>query len=137
MPNLLEGETIQIQGSASRPYQIKNIAGVYSCSCPAWRNQSLPIDRRTCKHIRRVRGDGAEEARVGTSLPVRRKATTSPVKAPPIMLAESWDGALDPSGWLLSEKLDGVRCYFDGKQFLSRQGNRYFAPDWFTAGLPL
>jgi DNA ligase 1 len=29
-----------------------------------------------------------------------------------------------------------VRAYWDGKQFLSRLGNRYFAPDWFTVGLP-
>src|SRR5436305_4795698 len=36
----------------------------------------------------------------------------------------------------MSEKLDGVRAYWDGKQFLSRQGNRYHAPDWFVAGLP-
>ena len=36
----------------------------------------------------------------------------------------------------MSEKLDGVRAYWNGSQFLSRQGNRYFAPDWFTAGLP-
>jgi len=36
----------------------------------------------------------------------------------------------------MSEKLDGVRAYWDGKQFLSRQGNRYYAPDWFVAGFP-
>ena len=36
----------------------------------------------------------------------------------------------------MSEKLDGVRAYWDGRQFLSRLGNRYHAPDWFTAGLP-
>jgi DNA ligase-1 len=36
----------------------------------------------------------------------------------------------------MSEKLDGVRAYWDGTQFLSRQGNRYHAPDWFTKGLP-
>ena len=35
MTDLLDGETIQIQGSASRPYTIKFLAGVYSCSCPA------------------------------------------------------------------------------------------------------
>ena len=29
-----------------------------------------------------------------------------------------------------------MRAYFDGKRFLSRQGNRYHAPAWFTAGLP-
>ena len=36
----------------------------------------------------------------------------------------------------MSEKLDGVRAYWDGKQFLSRQGNLYHAPDWFVDGLP-
>ncbi len=36
----------------------------------------------------------------------------------------------------MSEKLDGVRAYWDGKAFLSRLGNRSHAPDWFTAGLP-
>jgi DNA ligase-1 len=51
-------------------------------------------------------------------------------------LAESWDASADLSGWWMSEKLDGVRAYWDGKQFLSRLGNRYHAPDWFVAGLP-
>jgi DNA ligase-1 len=36
----------------------------------------------------------------------------------------------------MSEKLDGVRAYWDGKQFLSRLGNVYHAPDWFREGLP-
>ena len=36
----------------------------------------------------------------------------------------------------MSEKLDGVRAFWDGRQFLSRQGNLYHAPDWFLEGLP-
>ena len=36
----------------------------------------------------------------------------------------------------MSEKLDGVRAWWNGQQFLSRQGNIYHAPAWFTAGLP-
>ena len=36
----------------------------------------------------------------------------------------------------MSEKLDGVRVYWDGKQFLSRQGNIFYAPEWFVEGLP-
>jgi DNA ligase-1 len=36
----------------------------------------------------------------------------------------------------MSEKLDGVRAYWNGKQFLSRQGNLYHAPAWFIEGLP-
>jgi DNA ligase-1 len=136
MPDLQDGESVEVQGSGSRPYVLKNVGGVYSCSCPAWRNQSVAIERRTCKHLRRLRGDAAEEARVGGALPARPKEERDPGQAPPLLLAETWDGATDPAGWWLSEKLDGVRAYWDGRQFLSRQGNRFHAPDWFAAGLP-
>jgi DNA ligase-1 len=54
----------------------------------------------------------------------------------PLLLAETWDGVLDPMDWWISEKLDGVRAYWDGTQFLSRLGNRYHASDWFTAQFP-
>jgi DNA ligase-1 len=53
-----------------------------------------------------------------------------------LLLAETWDNATDLSDWWMSEKLDGVRAYWDGKQFLSRQGNLYHAPAWFVEGLP-
>jgi len=36
----------------------------------------------------------------------------------------------------MSEKLDGVRAFWDGKALISRLGNAFVAPDWFTAGLP-
>jgi DNA ligase-1 len=114
---------------------LKNVGGVYSCSCPAWRNQSVGIERRTCKHLRKLRGDAAEEARIGSALPARPKEK-EPGEAPALLLAETWDCVVDPTGWWLSEKLDGVRAYWDGKQFLSRQGNLFHAPDWFVAGLP-
>ena len=55
---------------------------------------------------------------------------------PPLLLAKRWDGMLDPKGWWLSEKLDGVRAYWDGQNFISRLGNTYFAPDWFVENLP-
>jgi len=45
-------------------------------------------------------------------------------------------GDHDPAGWWMSEKLDGVRAYWDGKQFLSRNNNIFYAPEWFTEGLP-
>ena len=53
-----------------------------------------------------------------------------------MLLAERWDNQADLTGWWMSEKLDGVRAYWDGKQFLSRLGNLYHAPAWFIAGLP-
>jgi len=137
MPDLNDGESIEMQGSGSRPYVLKNTGGAYSCSCPAWRNQSIGIERRTCKHLRKLRGDAAEETRVGGALSAKPAAVKEgESSAPPLLLAESWDGVLDPKGWLLSEKLDGVRAYWDGKQFISRQGNLYHAPDWFVKSLP-
>jgi DNA ligase 1 len=137
MPDLQDGESIEMQGSGSKPYVLKNVGGVYSCSCPAWRNQSLAIEKRTCKHLRKLRGDAAEEARIGadSSLP-SRPATSKESQAPPLLLAETWDCVTDPKGWWLSEKLDGVRAYWDGKQFLSRLGNLFHAPEWFRSGLP-
>jgi DNA ligase-1 len=57
-------------------------------------------------------------------------------EAPPVLLAHVWESDTDLTGWWMSEKLDGVRAYWDGKRFISRLGNQYHAPDWFTAGLP-
>ena len=56
MPNLKDGESVEMQGSGSKPYVLKNVGGVYSCSCPAWRNQSVTIEKRTCKHLRAYLG---------------------------------------------------------------------------------
>jgi DNA ligase-1 len=137
MPDLRDGESTFMQGSGSKPYELKNVGGVYSCSCPAWRNQSVPIERRTCKHLRKLRGDEAEEARIGGALPDRPVGEAGSAEAPPLLLAQRWESDIDLSGWWMSEKLDGVRAYWDGKQFLSRQkGILYHAPEWFVAGLP-
>ncbi len=137
MPDLQDGQSMEMQGSGSRPYVLKNVGGVYSCTCPAWRNQSQPIERRTCKHLRKLRGDSAEQERIGSAVPASPTlAAEGQAKAPPLLLAESWDFVTDPAGWWLSEKLDGVRAYWDGQQFWSRLGNLYHAPGWFVAGLP-
>ncbi|MES1916518.1 MAG: hypothetical protein MHM6MM_008324 [Cercozoa sp. M6MM] len=52
------------------------------------------------------------------------------------MLAHKFSDKTDPQGWLLSEKLDGVRAYWNGTQFVSRQGNVFYAPAWFVQKLP-
>src|SRR5437667_6920099 len=109
MPDLQDGESIEMQGSGAKPYILKNVGGVYSCTCPAWRNQSLGIERRTCKHLRKLRGEAAEEARVGAALPAMRKEAKLGENGPPLLLAENWDGVTDLRDWWLSEKLDGVR----------------------------
>ena len=141
MADLVDGETIEMKGSGAKPYVLKNVGGVYSCSCPAWRNQSVAIERRSCKHLRKLRGDAAEEARIGEGLSARPEpdgedAGGEEKAGPPLLLAERWDNSQDLAGWWLSEKLDGVRAYWDGKALISRLGNRFHAPDWFLVGLP-
>jgi DNA ligase len=143
MPDLQDGETAEVKGSAAKPYVLKNVGGVYSCNCPAWRNQSLPIERRTCKHLRQFRGDEAEDTRIGAAVAAAAASPATPAKksgpksgAPPLLLAESWNSAADLTGWWMSEKLDGVRAYWDGKVLISRLGNVFHAPDWFVAKLP-
>ncbi len=140
MTDLADGESIQVKGSGSSVYTLKNVGGVYSCTCPAWRNQSTGIEARTCKHLRKLRGDAAEETRLGSPIatPARTKSDAEDEEGTdaPVLLAEAWDGVVDVTDWWVSEKLDGVRAYWDGQQFLSRLGNVFVAPQWFTAGLP-
>jgi DNA ligase-1 len=134
--DLPDGGQATVSGSGSNQYILRNSGGAYSCTCPAWRNQSATPDRRTCKHLRKFRGEAAEEARMGGALPQRAVSSgDSGANAPPLLLAHRWEEQ-DPTGWWLSEKLDGVRAYWDGKQFISRLGNAYLAPDWFIEGLP-
>src|ERR1700723_3698488 len=100
MADLRDGESVEMKGSGAKPYTLKNVGGVYSCTCPAWRNQSVAIEKRTCKHLRKLRGEAAEEARLGGALPQRPgKAKTGTEgegdedAGPPLLLAEKWDNA--------------------------------------------
>ena len=53
------------------------------------------------------------------------------------MLAQSYDPEKhDPSGWLMSEKLDGIRCYWDGACMYSRTGHIINAPKEWKNNLP-
>jgi DNA ligase-1 len=56
--------------------------------------------------------------------------------APPLLLAHEADEHIDPAGWLVSEKLDGVRAAWDGTQLRFRSGRPVAAPAWFVARLP-
>lgn len=40
------------------------------------------------------------------------------------------------NNWYMSEKLDGIRAYWDGKELLSKNGNKIYAPNWFTKDFP-
>jgi DNA ligase 1 len=53
-----------------------------------------------------------------------------------VLLAKSAPAGIDPAGYLVSEKLDGVRALWDGKVLRFRSGRTIVAPAWFTAKLP-
>ncbi|MGR3293099.1 MAG: DNA ligase [Candidatus Scalindua sp.] len=57
-------------------------------------------------------------------------------KKAPVMLAHQWDQKIEIKGWWMSEKLDGVRGYWTGDKLISRQGNPFHAPEWFTRDFP-
>ncbi|OEY65820.1 DNA ligase [Marinobacter sp. X15-166B] len=63
-------------------------------------------------------------------------ATVLHAAPPPLLLAKVYAEQTSLDGYWISEKLDGVRAYWDGKRLWSRQGHIYAAPPWFTAGFP-
>lgn len=84
----------------------------------------MPLMRRTCLAL-------LVPLALGVSSPAAARAVF-----PGVALAEPYHQSLDPSQFFVSEKLDGARAYWDGRQLRSRSGAVYHAPDWFTAGYP-
>jgi len=57
-------------------------------------------------------------------------------EAPDVMLANVYHQHDDVTQFWVSEKLDGVRARWDGKQLISRGGKIFIAPAWFVQGFP-
>ncbi|KAF4601523.1 hypothetical protein EYR38_006177 [Pleurotus pulmonarius] len=146
----------------------------------AWRNQGgMPVNARTCKHLKELLGEKYELARLKYKNPDgpdpssnRKPASKAKAKAakgkqranadgdgaeddddegedadgaaggakavPELLLAAKWDleTGPDPTGWWISEKLDGVRAFYDGTRMISRLGNPFTPPKWFMEALP-
>ena len=54
----------------------------------------------------------------------------------PLKLAEKFSERTDPKNWLMSEKLDGVRCLWTGKQLFTRDGVQLAVPEFFSHDFP-
>jgi DNA ligase-1 len=64
-------------------------------------------------------------------------AVVGPAEAKPaVLLANVYHQDILLEGYWVSEKLDGVRAYWDGKHLISRQGNHFNAPGWFVENFP-
>ena len=55
---------------------------------------------------------------------------------PALLLAEKYHEDIDLGAYWVSEKLDGVRAFWDGEKLISRGGNAFATPSWFTADFP-
>lgn len=155
------GQSTEVQGSGAKPYIVKNVDGtIWSCTCPAWRNSGGAVDQKTCKHVNKIRGsapavshmilekaekeitadkDYAAEVMARAEAEGRklRQDEKTKLHGPKILLAHDFDDYdIDPTGYWISEKLDGCRAIWDGKNFISRSGNVFHAPEWFTNDLP-
>ena len=55
---------------------------------------------------------------------------------PEIQLALTYHSDIEVSEYWVSEKLDGIRARWDGRQLLSRSGKPFYPPAWFIAYFP-
>ncbi|MCP4970117.1 MAG: DNA ligase [Arcobacter sp.] len=49
---------------------------------------------------------------------------------------KTYKGDENISTWVMSEKLDGIRAVWTGKELVSKKGNKIYAPKWFTVNFP-
>lgn len=64
---------------------------------------------------------------------------TSGAKAytpPKIQLANIYKEGIDLRKYMVSEKLDGVRAYWNGKNFISKSGRIIRTPKWYLSKMP-
>jgi DNA ligase-1 len=53
-----------------------------------------------------------------------------------IMTSTVWEEGTDPTGWWMSEKYDGVRLFWNGSAFYTRQGKKLRLPLSITSQMP-
>lgn len=63
-------------------------------------------------------------------------ALAEKIETPQLLLAKEYKQTTDISQFWISEKLDGVRAFWNGKQLVTRKGNIINTPAWFTQGFP-
>lgn len=77
-----------------------------------------------------------------TTLVINFDGTTQVVAAKPqpkfkVLLAKNYEPSKhNVRNWWVSEKLDGMRAYWTGKEMLTRTGKKVHVPKWFADKLP-
>ena len=93
MPELLDGQSVEMQGSGAKPYVLKNTGGVYSCTCPPGATSRSPSNAAPASTSASSAAMQPRTSGSGRRLPRRREpaAADGEAPAPPLLLAESWD----------------------------------------------
>ena len=53
------------------------------------------------------------------------------------MTATEWnEGSMNPKGWYMTEKYDGMRLFWNGTEFFSRHGRKVPVPESISSQLP-
>jgi DNA ligase-1 len=128
------------------------LGDAYEAARLKWRNPSGPALKPTSKAKPKSKGKGKKKA--GDDDDDDDDDDSGGKKVPELLLANKWDieTGPDPTGWWISEKLDGVRwvvflsfvslprvvadvvhysTFYDGKGMVSRLGNPFTPPQWF------
>jgi DNA ligase-1 len=137
------GESVSVQGSGAKPYIITFKEGpngpYYYCTCPAWKFIKAPIEERHCKHIMAISQSPTPTPKqtkpIDTVQQSRKRQKKDEAAYIEAALAEKWNSE-DVTGYYMSEKLDGMRCLWDGHTLRTRNGNLIHAPNEMVAQLP-
>ncbi|KAJ7853573.1 DNA ligase [Mycena olivaceomarginata] len=113
------------------------LGDAYEAARLKWRNPSGPALKPTSKAKPKSKGKGKKKAGDDDD-DDDDDDDSGGKKVPELLLANKWDieTGPDPTGWWISEKLDGVRTFYDGKGMVSRLGNPFTPPQWFLDKLP-
>ena len=77
------------------------------------------------------------------SLPTTTTKAQSSIKIPQkfntskgVLLANVYKQNMDPTGYIASEKFDGIRALWTGSELKSRTNKQFHAPQWFLESMP-
>lgn len=71
---LIQGQRQVVKGTSGGSYVLGREGSVFSCTCPSWLYSKDPTDERTCKHLKRYLGVGAEARRIDGIRRAKRNA---------------------------------------------------------------
>ena len=79
------------------------------------------------------KGDPIPLHKLSNSESTTEKTNDTPI----LMLATEWNNtSMKPNGWWMTEKYDGMRLYWDGKEFYTRQGRKTKIPQFIKDQMP-